>query len=455
MSIKVLIYSEQPLNRDAYEIVEQVLQDYPPNTFVFTDVTAIANGAINNAGTGQNMIILGSCPFKFTKAIRTYSVAQLCTKANAASVLKAALNQLYLPQKTRPASAFVNSSINRFDFDKPIAVDIETAGDLATETPEQVKILSIAFYQDGNWDIWDMRGVPYFADWRKDILRKIQYPIWHNGKFDTRVIEAQTGVRMPNYFDTMLAHHVLNMAAGLHALKPLCKMYLGAPEWEADLSKYLKNKAHYENVPADILNEYNLWDVYWTYELWQYLEPLILADEEASKAFMLEMAASEFLLDVEQFGFAIDVPYAQQLAKQMELEAIQLHTELSFLTRTVQLKNPKAGFNPSSWQQVQTVLSTFMGGVYAASTDEKSLLNVKKAWHHNQLIVDFIDKLLEYRKTVKALNTYVKGALSAEVNGRVHTTFKIHGTSTGRLSSAQPNIQNIPRDKKFRSIYVG
>lgn len=463
MVIQVPIYSEQPMTQDAFDIIKGVIDQYPPNTFRihnldpknYASFSGIHEPRVLIFGTivdpmgriALNAIQTGS------QLVHTYSLAQICTKANAVSVLKAALNQFYLPQKVHPTRV-IQGGLDRFDLDKPIAVDIETAGDLDKKhTPEQVDILSISFYQEGMWACWDFR-TPLEMAAVKQWLRKIKYPIWHNGKFDIRVIEARTGVRMPNFFDTMLAHHVLNQAAGLHKLKPLCRMYLGAPEWEADLSKWTVGGAYYENVPAHILNEYNMWDVYWTYELWKYLEPLIFADDEAQKAFLLEMKAADFLLDVEQFGFAIDVPYTQNLENDMAFEVDDLLSKLQTLTSGVVFKTNKL-FNPGSWQQVQTVLTSFSGTAYTDSTDEKHLTKYRANFSSTHPVVVFIDLLLEYRGVSKALSTYVTGALNKARKGRVHTTFLVHGTSTGRLSSSGPNIQNIPRDAKFRSIYIG
>jgi DNA polymerase I-like protein with 3'-5' exonuclease and polymerase domains len=470
VTIRVPIYSEQNITGDVQKIIQSVIAEYPPQTFQFED---IMSAGVN---PWSKVLVFGAVKSKAVyfsgdlELIHTYSMAQIATKANAISVLKAALDQFYLPQKQHPKS-ILWGGLGRLDPAQPMVVDIETSGNLDTQTPEQVGIISMCFYQNGKWAKWvghqhkhdgfcdpkckrEVNDI-VFNEEQKQILALIEYPIWHNGKFDIRVIEANTSVRMPNFFDTMLAHHVLNQAAGQHKLKPLCRQYLGAPEWEADLSKYTVGGAHYENIPLDILITYNGWDVYWTWELWQYLQPQILADDNASRAYMVEMAASEMLLDVEQFGFAFDVKYAQVLDLDMsaDLSKRVLNLQLFCNHIGVTFKTAKP-FNPGSWQQVQAVISHTEGKPYTDSTDEKHLMKLRKKTTTNGTI-NFIDELLEYRGVKIAHSTFVKGALDRQVDGRIHTTFLIHGTSTGRLSSSGPNIQNIPREKKYRSLYLG
>ena len=439
MPIAIPVYSEQPMTADAYKIIQAVLEEYPPNTFDFVEVDP------GSMVVGIRVLVFGTIKDPNTSIdmpVFTYSLAQIVTKANAVSVLKASLNQFYLWQKVHPKK-LVLGPLDRMDFDKPIAVDIETSGNLGNvHTPEEVKILSISFYQEGRWACW--YGFTGLSSYESELLSKIKYPIWHNGKFDIRVIEAQTGIRMPNYFDTMLAHHVLNQAAGDHKLKNLARRYLGAPEWEADLKQWTVGGAYYENIPTQKLIEYNCWDVYWTYELWKYLEPQILADEQASAVFMLEMAAADMLLDVEQFGFAVDVPAAEQLELDLTAEVGSLRNKLRIIT-----SNPN--YNPGSWQQTKAYVQGAFS-VVLPSTDEDAMIALKKNYTAS---ATFVDTLLAYRKAKKSLSTYVVGLLNRQRDGRVHTTFLVHGTSTGRLSSSGPNIQNIPRDKKYRGLYIG
>lgn len=283
------------MTADAMDVINAVLREYPKGAIRFVDVTNNPNYSLHD---GRGVLVFGSAPKNaFPFAVRTLSMAQITTKANAFSVLQAAFNQFYMPVIARPRKPGPYRAWSNLDPELPTAIDIETSGNLDNELPEEVDIINIAFYQEGKWAYLNKDNIGYMSDsnWYKEIRESVEFfknPIWHNSKFDIRVIEARTGYRPAMYFDTMLAHHVLNQAAGDHKLKHLARQYLGAPEWEQDLSKWTVGGAHYENIPSDRLIEYNAWDVYWTHELWKYLEPRILADDNSSKAFMLEMAAS-------------------------------------------------------------------------------------------------------------------------------------------------------------------
>lgn len=490
MTTTVPIYSEQPLTADAEKIINEVLSEFPKGALEFRDVSAIMQGKPPYTfpgavwtGSTRRVLVFGSTAkfgvqFSYPwELVHTYSMAQIVTKANAVSVLRAALNQFYLPQKRHPTKV-VTGPFSRLDVTKPIAVDIETSGDLGVSTPEQVGIISMSFYQSGKWSVW--YGAPHvhdsaplelggcepkckrqtedmvFSDADKANLASIEQAIWHNGKFDRRVIQARTGIRMSSYFDTMLAHHVLNQAAGDHKLKHLCRQYLGAPEWEGNLKQWTLGGAFYENIPTSKLCEYNAFDVYWTWELWKYLEALLFSDEQAFKAYLLETAAAEMLMEVEQYGFAIDEQYAVNLGYQMDVDIAAKLAQLQLMTAQlgISFKTGKP-FNPISWQQVQQVISAIAGASYTGTTDEKALRKLISGVPAHYTIVQFIELLLKYRGLTKGLSTFVKGPLDRSVNGRVHTTFLVHGTSTGRLSSSGPNLQNIPRDKKYRGLYIG
>jgi DNA polymerase I-like protein with 3'-5' exonuclease and polymerase domains len=210
----------------------------------------------------------------------------------------------------------------------------------------------------------EMCSVPLSVSQLNDlawILPQFEYVIYHNGKFDIRVLNRVLGVELVNSFDTMLAHHVLNHAAGDHKLKHLAKYYFGAEDWEGDIKRYLTKGAYYEHIPRRRLVEYNGYDVYWTYKLYELFKPLIEADENNQKAFMLEMSYADFLLDVENVGIPFDTEYAKELAVTLEeyIEDARGHL------RSI-VGNPK--FNPGSHVQIKKYLLD-THGVVVASTD--------------------------------------------------------------------------------------
>lgn len=455
MNITIPVHSDQDLSPRAAEVIRAITDDaFPEHIIKFVQW--------NNLDLDAKVLVMGRAPegkYQGITWVHTYSVAQIMSKANAASVFKAALRQFLEEPEPIPfkkPTKLPSEIVRLFRFDKPVAIDIETSGNLGkTHTPEEVGIISVAFYQPemheprvvvGPWnaeqgkhdDLTEKQVADLFEQ-----LPKFEKAIYHNGKFDIRVMNRVFGIELVNWFDTMLAHHVLNIAAGDHKLKTAARRYLGAPEWEADLSKYTKGGGHYELIPTDKLVAYNGWDVYWTYKLWEFLAPQIEADENNQKAFMLEMAEADFLLPVEQYGIPYDLDYADEFSVELTDQAQESLWELRRLSDVPML-------NPNSPQQVKAALGIW--GIEVDSTNEATLLAVQEELNESSDDYKFIERLLEYRGLMKVQSTYINGWASKVRNGRVHPTFLVHGTSTGRLSSTGPNAQNMPRDKKIRRL---
>lgn len=447
------VYSEQALTPRAVEVLRAIVDEaFPEHEIKFRQWVR-----------PEKVLVFGKPPELGGNAelVYTYSIAQIITKANAASVLAAGIRQFISEPEQIPFRGPVGTTdpayvLARLDPNKPTAIDIETDGLLGKkQTPEEVNVISIAFYQPGHPPIVLVSNVSFDAFGRTSPLRitreheianllvKFKYGIYHNGKFDIRVLNRYFGIKLTNWFDTMLAHHVLNQAAGDHKLKTCARRYLGAPEWEADLGKYTKGGGHYELIPYEYLIEYNGWDVYWTYKLYEFLGAQLLADENAQKAMQVEMAAADFLLEVEQYGIPFDEDYSEWYSKSLSLDMLKPLRVLKDLT-------DNEDYNPNSPQQVKKAMKKF--GIDAVDTQAKTL----QAWldEHGTgpLAQQFIEAQIEYKKLSKIKGTYADGWRNFSRKGRVHPTFLIHGTTTGRLSSTQPNAQNMPRDKEVRKL---
>jgi DNA polymerase-1 len=165
----------------------------------------------------------------------------------------------------------------------------------------------------------------------------------------------------------------------------------------------------------------------------------------------IEMPLVEVLAEMELVGVAVDVPYLQELGRELRARLRDLAEEIYALAGME--------FNPSSPKQLAFVLFEKLGlprlkrTKTGYSTDAEVLEAL--APHH-----EVVAKILEYRELSKLLSTYVE-VLPRLVNprtGRVHTTFNQTGTATGRLSSQDPNLQNIPirteEGRKIRRAFV-
>ena len=459
------IYSEQELTLRAIEVIKSIKKENGYDDVKFLDVN------VHGKPSNGKVLVFGSrAPegvWEGVEFIHTYSIAQIMAKANAATVLTSSL-QLYFNGVHKPpvdSNWIVGRSNAKFylsdwDFDAPTAIDIETSGNLGeTHTPEEVEIISVAFYQEGRRPLVivspdsDSEGSPPLwpdqLENLSELLPKFTKAIYHNGKFDTRVLNRVLGIKLCVWFDTMLAHHVLNHAAGMHGLKELAQRYLGAPEWEADLKKYTKGGGYYELIPFSELLKYNGWDVYWTYQLWKLFAPQIEIDENNQKAFMFEMAVADTLLNVEMNGIPFHVENSNLLKEENELR-------MSPLLTAMRKYASDAKFNPNSHQQVKRVLEN----VYHISVQstKKEVLEELAAIYEGEEVSMWCSMLLEYRGLAKQNSTYVDGwgkharKLPGDTQKRVRPTFLVHGTSTGRLSSTSPNAQNVPRNKTVRKI---
>lgn len=282
---------------------------------------------------------------------------------------------------------------------------------------------------------------PSFLAAFKKLLEK--FPIdAHNGKFDCSGL-----VRIGNAtlrFDTMLASYVLDERGGIHDLGHVSAEWLGAPNYKHALRPYLDSNKSYANVPRDILHKYCAFDC----AAGKQLEVRLGAELDKQGLrhvhdYLVE--ASNVLMHIEMQGMALDLDVLHEVDNELKLEMDRLHAILvPWLEAPNHLldkkKQPKK-VTADSWMQVQRAIK-YSSGVFTSSTDrahlEELIDNGVTADGHLQI-------LLEYRKVQKLWATYVNGIKQRMYDSRIHSSFLLHGTVTGRLSSRNPNLHNIPR----------
>lgn len=285
--------------------------------------------------------------------------------------------------------------------------------------------------------------------------------IWHNGKFDTSFLR-NIGLPSRVDHDTMLMHYATNEMRGTHGLKQLASDRLGAQDYEEDLKPWLKGTdGSYTNIPSKVLYPYLARDCDYTLQLFDILKEEVANAKGLPDLYQkVLLPASHFLQTVEDTGVYVNKDALEVLRARLTGEKEQALLEMRESIATIwdaeyyadvtgAKKIPKE-FNPGSWQQVCHVLYNLLKlrppRGYNRDSQNATLLTLGDN--------PFVLGLLKYRKVSKALGTYVEGIEEEiELDDRVHTTFLIHGTATGRLSSAGPNMQNIPRDKQTRSMF--
>lgn len=357
--------------------------------------------------------------------------------------------------------------VERYSHATHIGADIETGGRCANGFPsglhfQKGSILMLGVTMNGdNVDIIPANVIWDNEDLMQELLGNKAKWIWQNGKFDVKFFryEGYTNARVDE--DTMLLSYTLNENKG-HDLDTIAWEWLGAPnhkkvvdEW-FERNRIARAKRDYAMLPRmTLLYPYAAFDISKTYHAYFYLRTAVNADKNCKKLYeQILIPASEFLTGVEMKGLQLDPDRIREndayLLKQIEevAEDIQVYAR-QYLGHEI---------NIGSWQQLQKLLYNSMKlAPIGTKTDEDTLIKVQRRNDH-----PILPRLMKWRTLSKARNTYVKSALGTDkkppwtgLDGRVHITFKIHGTSTGRLSSGDPtNLQNWPRDPQIRGAFV-
>ena len=285
--------------------------------------------------------------------------------------------------------------------------------------------------------------------------------VWHNGKFDSEFLH-HAGIEARVDQDTMLMHYTLNEIKGTHDLEQLATSELGAAPYEHKLKPYLGKGKNYSHIPRKVLYEYLAKDCDYTRQLYFVFKDKIDSLNDTKNVYnKILMPASRFLQKVERYGIQVDKTQIRLLRSDLEARSEELRQKIAKGVKPVwdpvayaldmKVKKIPEEFNPGSPKQLAWLLYKKIGlkpprGMQA-NTREDTLMALKPR-------IKLIDLILELRSVEKQLKTYVIG-ISNQVqdDGRVHCTYLLHGTVTGRLASREPNMQNIPRDKKIKDIF--
>jgi DNA polymerase-1 len=353
---------------------------------------------------------------------------------------------------------------------KNLANRIRSAGLLAIDTettstdPMLADLVGVSFcLKEGNAIYLPLKhhylGVPPQIPWpeARDVIKDVLeddaiLKVGQNIKYDACVLKRH-GVTLGGIsFDTMIASYVINPGLRQHNLDALSQHYLNHKMITyQDVVGKGKNARGFAEVSLEKACEYSCEDADMTLRLKKILKEKIKEEQNLDLFDDLEMKLVTVLLDMEMTGIKIDTA----LFKKMSAD---FATEMKAVEKTIQAQ---AGmeFNLNSPQQLGKVLFEVLklpGGKRTAktkrySTDVKVLQKLSES---HEIATD----LLRYRSLAKLKSTYLD-ALVKMVNpqtGRVHTSFNQTVAATGRLSSSNPNLQNIPiRGEAGRAIRKG
>jgi DNA polymerase-1 len=278
--------------------------------------------------------------------------------------------------------------------------------------------------------------------------------IGQNMKYDIQVL-ANYGIEVKGpLFDTMIAHYLLEPDMR-HNMNLLSEAYLSySPvHIESLIGEKGNSQKNMRSVPVDKLMEYAVEDADVTYQLKGVFEPRIKSEGLADLARKIEMPLISVLATIERNGVILNLDDLKTITINLREDIISLEKEIYALAGTE--------FNISSPKQLGDILFIRL------KLDDKARVSKTKQFITNEEILQrltskhpIIDKVLEYRGLKKLLSTYVEALplLVDKKTGRIHTSFNQAVAATGRLSSNNPNLQNIPvkdaRGREIRKAFV-
>lgn len=315
------------------------------------------------------------------------------------------------------------------------------------------------------------------ANWDPEVVAKLQELfsrediifIWHNGKFDTSRHEYLVQLKGRIDEDTMLQHYAgINERKGTHALKDLAPLYLQAPQWDEELENFKKKWCtqhkvkladfKYDMIPFSILLPYLYRDCCATFQLNKHFKKLMRPGSEWIYRRLVK--AANVFKDIEVQGCLVDEDYLYELQDELDtlilnaerhvkIEAARTWDPLAYGRDTMAKTCPKE-FSHKSPKQLKWMLER-VTGKKLTSTNKDTLDELAEEFPE----VPFIKAITELRKYNKYMDTYVMGVQKVmNHDKRVRCTFNLHGTETGRLSCSEPNMQNIPRMKLIKNLFV-
>jgi DNA polymerase-1 len=280
--------------------------------------------------------------------------------------------------------------------------------------------------------------------------------VGHNVKFDW-VVLSRHGIEVRPFDDTMLISYVLDAGRyGLagHGMDELAQRHLGHRTIRfSDVAGKGKAAVTFDKVTLERATCYAAEDADVTLRLWRLLKPRLVSERRTTVYETLERSLVDVLARMEMRGIAVDRQILSRLSGHFAQTLARLENEIH------ELAGEK--FSPGSPKQIGDILFGKMGlpGARKTATGQwatgANILDELAAAGH-----DLPRKLLEWRQLAKLKSTYtdaLQGYMHPQT-GRVHTSYSLAATTTGRLSSSDPNLQNIPirteEGRKIRAAFV-
>lgn len=279
---------------------------------------------------------------------------------------------------------------------------------------------------------------------RRDLMK-----VGHNIKFDLQMLR-NAGIEVVGpFWDTMIASHLIDSAERMHNLDACCYRHFAFRKIPTE--ELLGGTKSMLNAPLDLLREYACEDADYTFRLYELFLPLIKGMELETVFHEIEMPLVPLIARIEQTGIFVDTDILNDISNHLARRAQQLEEEIFGIAGE--------SFNIHSPKQLQVILFEKL-----KIHEQLGLTRLKKTKTGYSTDVSVLEQmeehplpraLLAFRTVTKLKSTYVDTLpqLIHPKTNRIHTNFHQTGTTTGRLSSADPNLQNIPiRSEEGREI---
>jgi len=304
--------------------------------------------------------------------------------------------------------------------------------------------------------ITDLHQIPFqeAIDLLKPLLRDpAVLKVGHNIKYDALVL-LKYGIQITPLDDTIVMSYSLDGTRHGHGMDELASLHLEHETIKyADVTGVGRKKITFDDVPLEQARDYAAEDAEITLKLYHLFKPRLLAEHTTTIYESFDRALIPVLIDMESTGIAVDAQVLRNLSRDFTKRLAALEDDV--------YKLANRSFNIGSPKQLGEVLFQDLGfetgkkGKSGAFSTGVDILEDLAAQGHS-----FPEKILEWRQLSKLKNTYTD-ALIEQIDhrtGRVHTTYSSTITSTGRLASSHPNLQNIPirseEGRKIRTAFV-
>jgi len=276
--------------------------------------------------------------------------------------------------------------------------------------------------------------------------------VGQNIKYDLSVL-ARVGIKITPLDDTMLLSYVLEGGLHGHGMDELSVLHLDhKPIAFKEVTGTGKSAISFDQVPLTKATQYAAEDADITLRLWQHLKPLLIRSGRLSVYEGLERGMAQILSDMELEGILVDPDMLQRLSHDFGTRMAEIEIEAH--------KEAGQPFNLNSPRQLGEIffdIRGLSGGKRTANgswaTDVKVLEDLAERGE------PLAKLLLDYRHMAKLKSTYTDNLTRfADAQGRIHTSYSLAATTTGRLSSNEPNLQNIPirtlEGRKIRKAFI-